>query len=410
MPFCKYKALEVNIVSAKAYEALSKSNELTSVNETAQSPKQNNDVDEKEMKKRKKAALIKFGSLAVFAFIVWIFATIAWFSSNTSVSGSGMGVSVAPPPFELEVRGTSVENSGDFSKADDYYSSGVDMETLDAFQTSGQYGKIIWRKTGANADDGHYSDGLVPNSHGKLSFWVVPNNTGTLDISFNFNIRGFIGEYEEPENEDDDPILNDLLEITDSLTVANSGSLITDSADLNNKKAALEFIQGHILFFSDYNPTTHYYSGFLGTGRSIRFGDCINASGVKYNAGNAVSVTSGQKYPVTIYWKWANTFEQMVYDADSPKKDNPLFGLSPNADRTAIFTYLNSTKNSDKMTNKVFKGLTNSDITTALYNVQNNTANIDSATHTLTDAYNNADSFIGNNIDYILIEMTASLN
>ena len=75
MPFCKYIALEVNIVSAKAYEALSKSNELTPVSETAQSPEQHND-DEKERTKRKKAALIKFGSLAVFAFIVWVFATI----------------------------------------------------------------------------------------------------------------------------------------------------------------------------------------------------------------------------------------------------------------------------------------------------------------------------------------------
>ena len=409
MPFCKYTALEVNIVSAKAYEALSKSNELTATNETAQSPKQNNDVDEKERKKQKKAALIKFGSLAVFAFIVWIFATISWFSSNSTVSGNGMGVSIAPPPFELEVRGTDIENSGDFSKADVNYSSGVDMEALDAFQTSGQYGKIIWRKAGNSADDGHYSDGLVPNSHGKLTFWVVPSNTGTLDISFNFNIRGFIGEYVEPENEDDDPILNDLLEITDSLTVANSSGLITDEADLNNKNAALEFIQGHILFFSDYNTTTHYYSGFLGSGRSIRFGDCINSSGAQYNAGNAVSVTSGQKYPVTIYWKWANTFEQMVYDADSPKKDNPLFAPSPNADRNAIFTYLSTTKNSDEMKNKVFKGLTNSEITAALNNVQND-IDIDSATRKLTDAYNNADSFIGNNIDYILIEMTASIN
>ncbi|WP_143055537.1 hypothetical protein [Ruminococcus sp. YRD2003] len=399
-------------MSAKAYEALSKSNELTTANETAQSPKQKNDGDEKERKKRLKGSLIKFGSLAVFAFVVWIFATISWFSSNSTVSGNGMGVSVASPPFELEVRGNYIENNDDeeFSMADNEYSEGVDMDTLDAFQTSGQYGKIIWRKTGANADDGHYSDGLVPNSHGKLTFWVVPNNTGTLDISFNFNIRGFIGEYEEPENEDDDPILNDLLEITDSLTVANSDGLIKDAADLENKNEALEFIRGHILFFSDYNPTTHYYSGFLGTGRSIRFGDCINASGVKYNAGNAVSVTSGQKYPVTIYWKWANTFEQMVYDANSPKKDNPLFAPSPNDDRTAVFTYLSTTKNSSEMTNKVFKGLSNSEVTSALSNVQNNTANIDSATHTLTDAYNNADSFIGNNVDYILIEMTASLN
>lgn len=75
MPFCKYTAWEVNIVSAKAYEALSKSNELTPVSEAAQSPEQRND-DEKERKKRIRGTLIKFGSLAVFAFIVWVFATI----------------------------------------------------------------------------------------------------------------------------------------------------------------------------------------------------------------------------------------------------------------------------------------------------------------------------------------------
>ena len=43
-------------MSAKAYEALSKSNELTSVNETAQSPEQRND-DEKERKKRIRGTL-----------------------------------------------------------------------------------------------------------------------------------------------------------------------------------------------------------------------------------------------------------------------------------------------------------------------------------------------------------------
>ena len=110
MPFRKYTALEVNIVSAKAYEALSKSNELTIADETAHSPKQKNDVDEKERKKRLKGSLSKFGSLAVFAFVVWIFATISWFSSNSTVSGNGMGVSVASPPFELEVRGNYIEN------------------------------------------------------------------------------------------------------------------------------------------------------------------------------------------------------------------------------------------------------------------------------------------------------------
>ena len=76
MPFHRYMALEVNIVSAKAYEALSKSSEESTAPQTAQSPTPKNDCDEKERKKRLKGSLIKFGSLAVFAFVVWIFATI----------------------------------------------------------------------------------------------------------------------------------------------------------------------------------------------------------------------------------------------------------------------------------------------------------------------------------------------
>ena len=323
-----------------------------------------------------------------------------------------MAVKTSPSPFELEVRGTYIENDADFSKADDDYEHGVDLEELDAYQTSGQYEKIIWRKTasspsGTTADDGHYAKGLEPNSHGKLTFWVVPNSTGTLDIEFDFNIRGFIGAFTDSEDEEAEPELTNLYEINDDLTIENSGGLIANASQLSDKKAALEYIQGHILFFSDYNGT--YYSGFLGTGRSIRFGDCINPStNAKYNAGNPVSVIEGQKYQVTIYWKWANTFEQMVFDETSRKKDEPLFVSTNTTDRTAIYSYLSATESSE-MKNKVFKDLTVSAITTDLGYVQNNTtASIDSATKELTDAYNNADSFIGNNIDYIMIEMTAS--
>lgn len=365
-----------------------------------------------EQQKTRKRSLIKLAVLLILLIAVLLFATIAWFTMNREVSTGSMAVKAGGSPFELEVRGTYIEKEDDFSKADDDYEHGVDLEELDAYQTSGQYEKIIWRKTasspsGTTADDGHYAKGLEPNSHGKLTFWVVPNSTGTLDIEFDFNIRGFIGTFIEPEDEEAEPELSDLYEINDDLTIENSGGLITNAAQLADKKAALDFIQGHILFFSDYNGT--YYSGFLGTGRSIRFGDCIDPStNAKYNAGNPVSVTEGQKYQVTIYWKWANTFEQMVFDEISPKKDEPLFVSTNTTDRTAIYSYLSATESSE-MKNKVFKDLTVSAITTDLGYVQNNTtASIDSATKELTDAYNNADSFIGNNIDYIMIEMTAS--
>ena len=364
-------------------------------------------ADLKADNQARKKRLIKLGAMLTLTVLILIFTTIAWFTLNREVSTGSMAVKTSPSPFELEVRGTYIENDADFSKADSNYTYGEDQQTLNAYQTSGQSDRIIWRKTSNTADDGHYTKGLEPNSHGKLTFWVVPNESGTLDINFEFGIRGFIGSFTEPEDEDEEPELTSLVEINDDLTIANSGGLISTAAQLADKKAALEFIQGHILFFSDYDGT--YHSGFLGTGRSIRFGDCINPStNAKYNAGNPVSVTEGQKYQVTIYWKWANTFEQMVFDETSRKKDEPLFVSTNTTDRTAIYSYLSATESSE-MKNKVFKDLTVSAITTDLGYVQNNTtASIDSATKELTDAYNNADSFIGNNIDYIMIEMTAS--
>ena len=97
----------------------------------------------------------------------------------------------------------------------------------------------------------------------------------------------------------------------------------------------------------------------------------------------------------------------MVFDETSPKKDDPLFVSTNTTDKTAIYSYLSATESSN-IKNKVFKDLTVSAVTTDLGYVQNNTSGYaDNAAKELTDAYNNADSFIGNNIDYIMIEMTA---
>ncbi len=349
--------------------------------------------------------------MMIFALLIAVFAGIAWFTMNKEVGAGGMSIKVGGSPFELEVSGLYVENDSDFSKADSSYANGEAQLEANTYRTSGQYDRIIWRKATNTADDGHYNKGLEPNSHGKLTFWVVPNETGTLDIEFSFNIRGFIGSFTEPEDEDEEPELISLFEINDDLTIANSGGLITSSTQLAEKKEALEYIQGHILFFADFDGT--YYSGFLGTGRSIRFGDCIDPLSVtdpksKYNAGNPVSVTKGEKYQVTIYWKWANTFEQMVFDENSPKKDYPLFESVNTADRSAIYTYLSSIEGSE-MKNKVFKDLSVPTVMTNISAIQNNVSgSIDAATKALTDAYNNADSFIGNNVDYIMIEMVAN--
>lgn len=112
-----------------------------------------------------------------------------------------------------------------------------------------------------------------------------------------------------------------------------------------------------------------------------------------------MTVTEGQKYQVTIYWKWANTLEQMIFDSNSQYRDDPLFATSNTTDRNAIYTYLKDTTN-----NSAFSGA--SDIESLLTTIQGGT-DISTALATLTTAYDNADQIIGNNLDYILIEMIA---
>ena len=371
-------------------------------------------AESEEERRKQKKRIVKLVLLMTLIALIIVFASIAWFAMNKAVSANTMAITATEGDYELEVQGSKVENGSDFSKADETYTLGeVQNDDENIRQTTGAQSKIIWRK--ATSADGTYENGLEPNSHGTLTFWVVPKRSGNLDIEFKLNIRGFHATYSEPDDPDDEPVLDKLFEIDDSLTGNAQNGLVKTNGDpdtelIQTKKNALEYIKGHILFFSDYDSSTGYYSGFLGTGRSIRFGDCINPSAepkAKYNEGNAVSVTQGNKYQVTLYWKWANTLEQMVLDENAANKDDPMFVSTNTADRTAIFTYLGQTDESG-MVNKVFKDLTASEITTNLGYIQNNTeGSVDTAIRTLTNAYNNADQVIGNNIDYILIELTA---
>ena len=396
-------------VSVMSERTVSENNKLWETAEKiAQQVVAEKKAESEEERRKQKKRVIKLVLLLVLIALIIVFASIAWFAQNKSVSADTMAVGVSDGDFELEVQGTKIENKSDFSKADETYTEGeVQNNDENTRQTTGAQGKIMWRKA-ANAD-GTYANGLEPNSHGTLTFWVVPKKSGDLDIEFELNIRGFHATYSEPEDPNDEPVLDKLFEIDDSLNGNAQNGLIKANGDpdtelIQTKKDALEYIKGHILFFSDYDSSTGYYSGFLGTGRSIRFGDCIDPSSDpkdKYSTGGAVSVTKGEKYQVTLYWKWANTLEQMVLD------DNPMFVSTNTADRTAMFTYLSQIADG-VMVNKVFKDLTNSEITTNLGYIQDDTeGSVDSAIRTLTAAYNNADQVIGNNIDYVLIELTA---
>ena len=351
----------------------------------------------KEENQKRKRRLVKLGSIMIMIMIILVFATRSWFTMSSEVEGSRAQMTADDLPFELEVRGTKIENASAFPTVDNSFISGIQQEDgegalISAYQTSGDetHGAIMWNKN--SSTNGSYPNGLEPNAHGTLTFWVVPKQSGSLNVYFNFLIRGFHGKY----TQDDAHTLIDTIEITDELDSMTSEQLAAYglTADkISTKKKALEYINGHILFFKNYS--NGHYSGFLGNaGNKIAFEDCL--------PDGTDSVTAGQKYEVTIYWKWANTLEQAVSYSDSPLLSSSDENYAD--DRSAILTYL-----ADSTRHKIFEGVSASVITTNIAKLQNNISTDDKeALSALTDKFNNADEIIGNNLNFIILEMVTS--
>ena len=346
---------------------------------------------------KRKIKLMKISGMMILTSIMLIFATRSWFTMSRSVEGTNANMTAAALPYEIEVRGTKIENQDIFSKVDNSYVSGVQQKDSEGtlisyYQTTGDetHETILWNKD--STADGSYPNGLEPNAHGTLSFWVIPKETGELNVNFSFGVRGFHAKY----SQDEEHSLINTIEINsllDSMTAAQLAEYNLTSDKLPTKKKALEYINGHIMFFKNYD--NGHYSGFLGNGgNTIAFKDCL--------PDGTNNVTAGQKYHVTIYWKWANTLEQAVSYSDTPLLDDTASTFSE--DQTAILSYL-----ADYTNHKIFDGVTDSDIAANIAKLQNSDTSDDKAALTaLTDKYNNADEIIGNNIYYILIEMTAS--
>lgn len=360
---------------------------------TVEKLEQKQSQSQKTAEEFKRVYLTKLLTLLALAGFLITFTTIAWFTMNRETGTSGMGVKVAGMPFELEVRGNFIENSdlmtGNAMFANEF-KSGTQQEDgegnlVSIFRTDQNNEKIVWRK---DASSSAYPQGLSPSSSGELSFYVIPNQTGVLDLHFSIRIRGYHAVY---ENE----TLTDLVEITEDLTdsAENAAIGITSAA---TKKTALKYVNGHILFFRSYDSSTDKYSDFCGRD-TIDFADFIE--------GTDKTVTKDQAYPVTIYWKWVNDFGDMFLTSSSTYASAPIFADSNNADRGLIFEYLE-----DEDT-YMFSGMTASAISRTLTDVQNpSSETFATSLRFLTTGYDNADLEIGNNVNYILFEMTASLD
>ncbi len=267
-------------MSEKAYELLSQSN-TDPAKQPAQLPEQNGG-DDNERKKRLAGSLIKFGSLAVFAFIVWLFATIAWFSQNKATSSSGMGVKVGTDRFAI----TMLDSGTNGIFYDPYHQDVHDDNAM------------VWKMTASNnlinynpyVDEENVGDlGIKPGSEGVISFNVIPQ-TGNIDLSFDFEVVGYQASTDENNN-------NALVMTPLSELEGDTGTTLQD------------LLNGHILLFEHKTEITE-----SGAARTI-YSDPILSD---ENMHRIMTRSFSEATQVDIYWVWPNTLSTLVNATSFP--------------------------------------------------------------------------------------------
>ena len=386
-------------------------------------------TQDRDVKKRRRAALSKMAILLAFTVLVWLFLTIAWFTMNKENNASGMGVKVGTNEFEIRVSGDNIGarsytqsgtgNTATYSGSDilnfaslfSKFKDGVVSGTF--YDTDASNQEIKWRLT--TDYDTKEDKGLGPGSEGVLTFWIVSKKEGALDPSFSINLEGYVA----PNQHKND---NGSYEVTES-----DMAKITTSSD-PAQIAGLSHLNGHILFFNhrDGEGTTaspYTYTGLLDK-------DGFSLSDVK---GSAQTVHVGDTIQVDLYWVWPNTLGQMVLtktensnrtpiftevDAeDSENPDNPA-RLQAKADIqdyvlqniTSIFD-ISKMKFEPDVSTDAAKIVAVKDMLATSTTVEGETVysfDAETASSNLTDlssGYNNADQKIGTNVNHVLIAL-----
>ena len=220
--------------------------------------------------------------------------------------------------------------------------------------TSDENDKIYWLLD----EESGMMKGINPGSHGKLTFYVIPKQSGEMEIQFKLSITG----YADKKNGD-----------------SVSYEKVTDENVTN-------FLNGHIMFFEKYDESNHTYSDFLHDETFTRtLKDC--------------KVDVPQE--VNVYWVWPNTLGQVLMKStdENLTEKNVLFD-DDSKERLNFAEYIKGnlslflSGDADKEQNKtVIEKILNGD--------KYSTAQLSS----LSSMYNDADEKIGTKVQYILVEL-----
>lgn len=337
--------------------------------------------DDELRKKTSRSVRVKIIALTAMA-AVFLFATLAWFTIGTSTSLKGLNMTANDVPFELKTIGTDVGLNEEILTTNGYQEGATEYgeQGTTSNETSGEIQKIYWLmndesnmdnlKDAETASEDDTSVGINPGSYGSLTFYIVPNVSKTMSVTFNIATKAY-----------------DVTQATTDAsghTVAATTTQVTDTNTIN-------YISGHIVFFENRDESSGTYSSLINGGTFTK----------------EFTFTKGKEQTVTIYWVWPETFGQFLLSST----DSNLSG------KTTIF------KNDDEKTKFAENMITNyanyfvadtiaengalkSEYQTLIRNMAAGATYTIADFTTLNTAYNSADEVIGTTANRLFVELT----
>lgn len=314
----------------------------------------------------------------VFTALVAIIAVcIAWFVANNRVAMTGAQVSAEnDAPFKIASVGKRQSGEEQYFKDEnnnnilsdtttETYSSYIDAETGKTIST----GEKTYY-TGGSGIAWHMNSeqSLVPGAGGKLEFYLIPKKSGLTKADISLNLEGY-----KLAGEDDNKKVQ----------------------KVGNEKIQ-SLINGHILLFQHVDDTYGYYD-WLGENQTFT----VSAPGGE----NAV-FTPGTPYKVTLYWKWPQYFRNYIYTQRSTYGDLFTDEMLKKY-KTEYDTMIAFVNKQNKISNsKLFYDESSTAPDIAEGAIKNTMP--DDILNTCNKYYNQADEYIGNNTDYIYIQINVN--
>jgi hypothetical protein len=336
-----------------------------------------------ETKKNLKSSIM----LAVTTLAAILSLCLAWYVNNSEVDTAGVQIQNAEGGFELASVGTdggyyeSLLKTEDLEWTNVWNMGEIITNLLDhknALKTSDAVQQINWMMSAdSNLNNSDYNNsGLYPGASGNLTFYVIPNKAGTLKIKFDLSTL----LYQTTDEQD-----------SDAIKVVWSDENQEYVKEISEDDISAGLVSGHILFFETKNQDTGRYSDWIQEGTFTKTFEVDENQDGSYEA-----------IEVTIFWVWPNVVGQMLL----PQKAMNLNG------RKVLFEDDVRKALCDDMieANEHYfynDGDSLSEVTSDLLSSMVSGTYIAPDYTKLSHYYNRADQYIGENVQYMVLRLTA---